>query len=82
MDATTAGVEQIEDATLETITTPTDDQVAIEIDAIVNPTSLTSTSSSTPSATASTSLSSSSGMALKVHLEAPKSKRYTPPAKQ
>ena len=82
MDATTAGVEQIEDATLETITTPTDDQVTIEINAIVNLTSLTSTSSSTPSATASTSLSSPSGIALKVHLQAPKSKRYTPAAKQ
>ena len=82
VDARTAGVEQIEDATLETITTPTDDQVTIEINAIVNPMSLTSTSSSTPSATASTSSSSSSGMASKVHLQAPKSKKYTPAAKQ
>ena len=78
MDASTAGVEQVEDAATETIRTPTDDQVAIEIDAIVNPRS----SSSTPSATASTSSSSSSGMAFKVHLQAPKSKRYTPAAKQ
>ena len=78
MDASTAGVEQVEDATTDTITTPSDDQVAREIDAIVNPRS----SSSTPSATASTSSSSSSGMASKVHLQAPKSKRYTPAAKQ
>ena len=55
MNTSTTGVEQVEDATTDTITTPPDDQVAIEIDAIVN----TRSSSLTPSATASTSSSSS-----------------------
>ena len=73
-----AGVEQVEDAGTEMITTPTDDQVAREIDAIVNP----RRSSSTATITASTSSSASSGMALKVHLQVPKAKRYTPAAKQ
>ena len=76
VDANTVGVEQVEDASNETITTPPDDQVAREIDAIVNPVRSSST------ATASTSSSSSSGMASKVHLQAPKAKRYTPAAKQ
>ena len=68
-------MEQVEDA--ETISTPTDDLIAREIDAIVNP----KKTSSTSSAVASTSVSSS-GTASKVHLQAPKSKRFTPAAKQ
>ena len=67
----------MEDASTETITRPPDDLVAREIDAIVNP----KKSSSTQIAVASTS-SASSGIASKVHLQAPKSKRYTPAAKQ
>ena len=69
-----ACLEQVEDASTKTITTPPDDQVAREIDVIVNP----RRSSTTSSATASTSTSSSSGMALKVLLQAPEAKRYTP----
>ena len=55
----------------EEIVTPPDDMVAAEIDAIVNP--------AVPSATPSTSTES---MASKVHLQAPRAKRYTPAAQQ
>ena len=53
------------------VVTPPDYMVAAEIDAIVNP--------AVPSATPSTS---TEGMASKVHLQAPRAKRYTPAAQQ
>ena len=62
VDESTAGVEQVEDAS-ETVTTPPDSLVAREIDAILNP-----KKSNSNSAASSSSSSSSEGMASRVHL--------------
>ena len=75
-----AGVQSVESATAtgpeneQRIVTPPDSLVAQEINSIVNRDCMASTSSS--------SSSCSSGVASKVHLQAPKAKRFTPVAKQ
>ena len=75
-----AGVQSVESATAtgpeneQRIVPPLDSLVAQEINSIVNRDCMSSTSSS--------SSSCSSGVASKVHLQAPKAKRFTPAAKQ
>ena len=73
-----AGVQSVESAVVpeneQRIVTPLDSLVAQEINNIVNHDCMASTSSS--------SSSCSSGVASKVHLQAPKAKRFTPAAKQ
>ena len=72
------GVQSVESAAVpeneQRIVTPPDSLVAQEINSIVNRDCMASTSSS--------SSSCSSGVASKVHLQAPKAKRFTPAAKQ
>ena len=72
------GVQSVESAAVpeneQRIVTPPDSLVAQEINSIVNHDCMASTSSS--------SSSCSSGVASKVHLQAPKAKHFTPAAKQ